>query len=75
MGVLNAANLSLIQALTRPGRLDRLLYVPLPDCDTRKEIFKLRLEHVNTNADVVIDELVDMTDMYSGAEVCVDRIY
>lgn len=31
------------RALLRPGRLDRIVYVPLPNSDTRKEIFKLKL--------------------------------
>ena len=53
----------------RPGRLDRLLYVPLPDEETRRDIFRLRLERVPTNSDVAIEELVRMTEMYSGAEV------
>ena len=53
----------------RPGRLDRLLYVPLPDEETRRDIFRLRLEGAPTNSDVAIEELVRMTEMYSGAEV------
>ena len=28
-------------ALLRPGRIDRLIYVPLPSDDTRREIFKV----------------------------------
>lgn len=30
------------KALLRPGRLDRIVYVPLPDESTRKEIFKIK---------------------------------
>lgn len=30
------------KALLRPGRLDRIVYVPLPNEDTRREIFKLK---------------------------------
>jgi len=32
------------QALLRPGRIDRVLYVPLPDVDTRKKIFEVLYE-------------------------------
>lgn len=32
------------KALLRPGRLDRIVYVPLPDETTRKEIFRIKLE-------------------------------
>lgn len=31
------------KALLRPGRLDRIVYVPLPDENTRSEILKLKL--------------------------------
>ena len=31
-------------ALLRPGRFDRLVHVPLPDTDTRKDIFKINIE-------------------------------
>ena len=30
-----------LQALLRPGRIDELIYVPLPSSATRKEIFKV----------------------------------
>ena len=33
-----------MQALLRPGRFDRLIYVPLPDAETRKEIFKIKMK-------------------------------
>lgn len=32
------------KALLRPGRLDRIVYVPLPDEETRKEIFKIKFK-------------------------------
>lgn len=31
------------KALLRPGRLDRIIYMPLPDKQTRTEIFKIKL--------------------------------
>lgn len=30
------------KALLRPGRLDRIVYVPLPDEQTRKDIFRIK---------------------------------
>ncbi|XP_067945967.1 ATPase family gene 2 protein homolog A-like [Watersipora subatra] len=57
------------KALMRPGRLDRLVYVPLPDHKTREEIFKLRLSSVPLASDVCFKELVKSTELYSGAEI------
>lgn len=57
------------RALMRPGRLDRIVYVQLPDAETRSEIFRIKLEKIPISADVKIDELVDLTEGYSGAEI------
>uniref|UniRef100_A0AAQ4R1Y8 vesicle-fusing ATPase n=1 Tax=Gasterosteus aculeatus aculeatus TaxID=481459 RepID=A0AAQ4R1Y8_GASAC len=56
------------KALMRPGRLDRIVYVPLPDAATRREIFSLQFRNVPVAEDVSVDELVTRTDKYSGAE-------
>ncbi|XP_065341728.1 ATPase family gene 2 protein homolog A [Cloeon dipterum] len=57
------------QALLRPGRLDRKIYVPLPDAETRREIFSIHKRKTPHSKEVDIDELVSKTDGYSGAEV------
>lgn len=57
------------QALMRPGRLDRIVYVKLPDSETREEIFKIKLSNIPIDSDVDIKELVKKTDGYSGAEI------
>lgn len=58
-------------ALLRPGRFDRLLYVKLPDLETRTEIFKIYSK--KSKAVVLSDgdykELGEMSDGYSGAEI------
>ncbi|KAE9537179.1 hypothetical protein AGLY_006202 [Aphis glycines] len=56
-------------ALLRPGRLDRKVYVPLPDKTTRLEILRLKLSKMPTSSDVDINKLVELTENYSGAEV------
>ncbi|XP_060530347.1 coiled-coil domain-containing protein 40 [Cylas formicarius] len=56
------------KALLRPGRLDRIVYVPLPDRNTRMEIFRIKLSNMPT-IDVILEELVDETEGYSGAEI------
>lgn len=53
----------------RPGRLDRKVYVPLADSNTRMEIFKLKLSKMPTSTDVDINKLVEFSENYSGAEV------
>ncbi len=58
-----------LQALLRPGRLDCVVYVPLPDDDTRREILRISLSQRQVDEDVAIEELVTKTKGYSGAEV------
>ena len=57
------------QALLRPGRFDRVLYVPLPDAVTRKEILQIITRRIPVAPDVSMEELVNRTEHYSGAEV------
>lgn len=59
----------------RPGRLDRKVYVPLPDKTTRLEILRLKLSKMPTSSDVDINKLVELTENYSGAEVNIKIIY
>ncbi|XP_050423039.1 ribosome biogenesis protein SPATA5 [Adelges cooleyi] len=56
-------------ALLRPGRLDRKVYVPLPNAITRCEILKMKLSKMPTSPDVNIDKLVELTENFSGAEI------
>lgn len=56
-------------ALMRPGRLDRIVYVRLPDADTRREIFQIKLSKMPLVNDFSIEQLVSQTDGYSGAEI------
>ncbi|NXG06067.1 SPAT5 protein, partial [Sakesphorus luctuosus] len=57
------------KALLRPGRIDRIIYVPLPDAATRREIFKLHFQSMPVSDEVCLAELVEHTQKYSGAEV------
>lgn len=57
------------KALLRPGRIDRILYVPLPDREARREIFKIHLSKTPLGADVVLEDLTEKTEMFSGAEI------
>lgn len=57
------------RALLRPGRLDRLIYVPLPDFETRLQIVELKLEKMSVCDDVNSHSLATRTDGFSGAEL------
>jgi transitional endoplasmic reticulum ATPase len=58
------------EALLRPGRLDRVIYVPPPDRESRKKSFEGYLRNKDILAkDVNIDELVDRTEGYVGADI------
>lgn len=56
------------KAILRPGRLDRLIHVPLPTEEGRREIFKVHTKNMKTE-DVDFREIVAMTDSFSGAEI------
>ena len=56
-------------ALLRPGRFDRLLNVPVPDLEARKEILKIHLDKKPLAEDVNIDVLADKTEGSSGADL------
>lgn len=45
------------------------MYVPLPDTDTRKQIFSLQLKKMPICPTLDVNSLVDKTEGYSGAEV------
>ncbi|NIU38837.1 CDC48 family AAA ATPase [Candidatus Bathyarchaeota archaeon] len=56
-------------ALLRPGRFDKLLNVPVPDLDARKEILRIHLEKKPLAEDVKIDQLAEKTEAYTGADL------
>ncbi|KAI1307211.1 spermatogenesis associated protein 5 [Mortierella claussenii] len=58
-------------ALMRPGRIDRILYVSPPDLASRREILRLQIhsKKMACDQDVDIEQLAELTDGYSGAEV------
>ncbi|KAL6447262.1 hypothetical protein ACFW04_001487 [Cataglyphis niger] len=57
------------KALLRPGRLDRIIYIGLPDEETRREIFNIKLRNMPIADEVNIADLVSLTEGYTGAEI------
>ncbi|NPA87013.1 MAG: AAA family ATPase, partial [Candidatus Diapherotrites archaeon] len=56
-------------SLLRPGRFDRIIYVPPPDKEARKEILKVHTKGVPLARDVDLDQLAELTENYSGADL------
>jgi transitional endoplasmic reticulum ATPase len=57
------------EALLRPGRLDQLIYIPLPDKPSRLGILKADLRKTPLAKDVDINFLAELTDGFSGADI------
>jgi transitional endoplasmic reticulum ATPase len=57
------------EALLRPGRFDRILEVPLPDKEARKEILTIHTKRKPLDHTVNIDRLVESTEGYTGADI------
>jgi cell division protease FtsH len=56
-------------ALTRPGRFDRQIYVPLPDVKGRMEILKVHSRKVKLGPNVDMQRLARATPGFSGADL------
>ncbi|MGB9828255.1 MAG: AAA family ATPase, partial [Thermosphaera sp.] len=56
-------------AILRPGRLDRLIEVPLPDLDGRVEILRIHTRRMKLDSSVDLKAIAKMTQGFSGAEL------
>lgn len=56
-------------AILRPGRLDQLIYIPLPDELSRLSILKAVLRKSPIAVDVSLDHLAKVTKGFSGADL------
>jgi cell division protease FtsH len=56
-------------ALTRPGRFDRQIYVPLPDVKGRLDILKVHSRKVKLGPNVDLTRLARATPGFSGADL------
>ena len=56
-------------AVIRPGRLDQLIYIPLPDLESRIAIFKAALRKAPLEPDIDIEVLARSTHGFSGADI------
>ena len=56
-------------AIMRPGRLDQLVYIPLPDRKSRIQIFKATLRKSPLAKEVDLEVLAKATNGFSGADI------
>ncbi|CAG8568322.1 4686_t:CDS:2 [Paraglomus occultum] len=56
-------------ALLRPGRFDRQIYIPLPNLKGRREIIRICTRKLPLKSDVDLEEIVAMTKGLSGAQI------
>jgi transitional endoplasmic reticulum ATPase len=56
-------------ALMRPGRIDRILYIPNPDLEARKAIMDIHTRGKPLAEDVDLDKLAELMEGYSGADI------
>ncbi|NXK03573.1 SPA5L protein, partial [Herpetotheres cachinnans] len=56
-------------ALLRPGRLDKVIYIPPPDLKGRLSILKICTEKIPLDNDVSLQDVAVLTDLFSGADI------
>ncbi len=56
-------------AVLRPGRFDRLIYVPEPSEESRMQVLKIHTKGMPLAKDVNLQELAQTTKGYSGADI------
>ncbi|HWQ17658.1 MAG TPA: CDC48 family AAA ATPase [Sulfolobales archaeon] len=56
-------------ALLRPGRLDKIIYVPPPDYKSRLEILKVHTRKMPLAEDVDLEYIARSTEGYTGADI------
>lgn len=56
-------------ALMRPGRFDKVIYIPPPDAASRKEILRIHLQNKYVSKDIAIEDLAKRTEGFSGADL------
>ncbi len=57
------------EGLLRPGRIEKFIYLDVPDEVTRKEIFKVHTQNMPLSDGINLDELAKQTDGYVGADI------
>ncbi|HEU5121008.1 MAG TPA: AAA family ATPase, partial [Candidatus Nitrosocosmicus sp.] len=56
-------------ALLRPGRFDKIVFVPKPDIATRLKILEIYAKEKPLTSDVNLQRIAELTDGFSGADM------
>lgn len=68
IGTTNRPNM-IDPAVMRSGRMDHLIYIPMPDEEARKDLFRIHLSGRPLEDDINIDELANITDGYVSSDI------
>ena len=56
-------------AIMRSGRMDHLIYIPMPDEQARKDLFRIHLADRPCSDDIDLDYLARITDGYVASDI------
>lgn len=56
-------------ALIRPGRIDRKIYFPYPDSETKRRIFQIHTQKMSMGPDVNLETFIMSKDELTGADI------
>jgi cell division protease FtsH len=56
-------------AMTRPGRIDKKIYVGNPDMETRTAILKIHMKGKPMDKSITLEDMLQMSQGYSGAQI------
>ena len=56
-------------SIIRPGRIDKLLYIPLPDKKAREEILSIHTKDIPLSSEVKLEKIAELSDGFSGADL------
>jgi ATP-dependent metalloprotease FtsH len=68
VGATNRVDL-LDPALIRPGRIDKKIYIGLPDAAPRKDVLRIHMRGKPHDESIILDDLVEVTDGLSCAQI------